>query len=224
MQQGNFDFELNPYLNSVQNFIQLIPTGVETTNRGAFPVFEYEQVNALLYGIDAHATYDFYTKKPVRKMNSNPNEIIYNVEKLISLSTSFSYIYGNDTTNNEALIDMPPAQIQNDFTWYNVVDTGFDFQLTHQYVWQQSRFPDNDYEARVPLDDGTFETRTVQISQSPGAYGLWNAGISYAFAKARLSVTSNNIFNTSYRNYLNRQRFYADEVGRDIQIQFIYNL
>jgi iron complex outermembrane receptor protein len=224
IQQGKFDFEVNPYLNRIQNFIQLSPTGLETTNRGAFPVFEYEQVNALLYGVDAQATYDFYTRKRSEEMKSNPNEIIYNVEKLISLSTSFSYIYGNDTTNNEALIDMPPAQIQNDLTWYNVADTGINFQLTHQYVWQQSRFPDNDYDTRVPLDDGTFETRTVQISQSPEAYGLWNAGLSYAFAKARLSITSNNIFNTTYRNYLNRQRFYADEVGRDIQIQFTYNL
>lgn len=224
VQQGNFDFELNPYLNSVQNFIQLIPTGVETTNRGAFPVFEYEQVNALLYGIDAHATYDFYTKKPVRKMNSNPNEILYKAEKLISLSTSFSYIHGADTSNDEALIDMPPTQIQNDFIWHDVADTGINFQLTQQYVWQQNRFPDNDYDVLVPLDDGTFENRSVQISQPPEAYSLWNAGLSYAFAKARLSITSNNIFNTSYRNYLNRQRFYADEVGRDVQLQFIYNL
>ncbi|AGC77363.1 TonB-dependent outer membrane receptor [Nonlabens dokdonensis DSW-6] len=224
VQEGKFDFEVNPYLNRVQNFIQLIPTGVETTNRGAFPVFEYEQVNALLYGIDAHATYDFYTRKPSKEMKSNPNEIIYNLKKLISLSTSFSYIHGTDTSNDQALIDMPPVQIQNDVIWHDVADTGINFQLTHQYVWQQNRFPDNDYEVLVPLDDGTFENRTVQISQTPEAYSLWNAGISYAFAKAKLSITSNNIFNTSYRNYLNRQRFYADEVGRDIQVQFIYNL
>ncbi len=223
VQQGKFDFEVNPYLNRVQNYIQLIPTGVETTNRGAFPVFEYEQVNALLYGIDAHATYDFYTRKPSKEMKSNPNEIIYNVEKLISLSTSFSYIHGSDVSNNEALIDMPPAQIQNDIIWHNVADTGLNFQVAHQYVWQQNRFPNNDYDVLVPLDDGTFENRTVQISQTPEAYSLWNAGLSYAFAKAKISVTSNNIFNTSYRNYLNRQRFYADDVGRDIQIQFIYN-
>ncbi|OUS21358.1 TonB-dependent receptor [Nonlabens dokdonensis] len=223
VQQGKFDFEVNPYTNRVQNFIQLIPTGVETTNRGAFPVFEYEQVNALLYGIDAHATYDFYTRKRSKEMKSNPNEIIYNVEKLISLSTRFSYIHGTDTSNDEALIDMPPAQIQNDLIWHDVADTGINFQLTHQYVWQQNRFPDNDYDVLVPLDDGTFENRTVQISQTPEAYSLWNAGFSYAFAKAKLSITSNNIFNTSYRNYLNRQRFYADEVGRDVQIQFIYN-
>jgi iron complex outermembrane receptor protein len=50
-------------------------------------------------------------------------------------------------------------------------------------------------------------------------------GASYAFAKAntKINLTVNNLLNSQYRNYLNRQRFYADEIGRDLQLQIIYN-
>lgn len=221
--QGKFDFEINPYVNFVDNFIQLVPTGIETTTRGAFPVFEYEQINARLYGVDLSASYDFWIKKIANKANTNPNEIVYQKEKLLSINSNFSYVHGSDTSNTEALIDMPPAQLQNNLVWYNILNTGIELTVSHEYVWQQTRFPDNDYNVRVPLDNGSFETRTVQISQPPNAYSLWNAGVSYAFAKARLTLSTNNLLNTNYRNYLNRQRFYADEVGRDIQIQFTYN-
>jgi iron complex outermembrane receptor protein len=33
----------------------------------------------------------------------------------------------------------------------------------------------------------------------------------------------NNLLNTSYRNYLNRLRYYADDVGRNITLQLKYN-
>jgi len=32
-----------------------------------------------------------------------------------------------------------------------------------------------------------------------------------------------NILNVAYRDYLNRQRFFADEIGRSFQIQLKFN-
>jgi iron complex outermembrane receptor protein len=37
-------------------------------------------------------------------------------------------------------------------------------------------------------------------------------------AKACSNLRVNNVFNTTYRNYLNRQRFYADDIGTDVQL------
>ena len=51
LSKGAVDIEINPYLNIVQNFIQLVPTGLESTTRGAFPVYQYEQLNAILAGL-----------------------------------------------------------------------------------------------------------------------------------------------------------------------------
>jgi iron complex outermembrane receptor protein len=223
--EGDLDFEINPYINFVNDFIQLVPTGLETTIRGAFPVFQYEQINARLYGIDLHATYDFWTKKPTKELHPYPNEMIYKMEKLVRLETNFSYIHGTNSSNDLPLIDMPPLQFQNQVTWFNVLDSNIDFHVANQTVLMQNRFPNFDYTVDIPNDQGMLETVLVEISEPPEAYSLWNAGVSYAFAKAntKIKLSSDNLFNTQYRNYLNRQRFYADEVGRDIQLQIIYN-
>jgi hypothetical protein len=47
----NFSVEVNPFI-SIGNFMFLRPVGFETTIRGAFPVWEYQQTNARLAGVD----------------------------------------------------------------------------------------------------------------------------------------------------------------------------
>ena len=41
--------------------------------------------------------------------------------------------------------------------------------------------------------------------------------------KISFSLTFDNILNANYRNYLNRMRFYNDELGRNIMIQIKIN-
>jgi iron complex outermembrane receptor protein len=48
----SFSFEVNPYINSIQDYIFLKPVVFETTIRGSFPVWDYPQTNARLLGID----------------------------------------------------------------------------------------------------------------------------------------------------------------------------
>ena len=36
----------------INGFVQLIPVGITTTIRGAFPVWEYNQVAAQIFGVD----------------------------------------------------------------------------------------------------------------------------------------------------------------------------
>ncbi|WP_438961851.1 TonB-dependent receptor [Nonlabens sp.] len=222
IQKGTLDVEVNPYINFVNDFVQLVPTNIETTTRGDFVVYQYEQLDARLYGIDVSASYDFWIKKPLPQ--ADPLEIDYSVTKRFNLSSNFSYIHGTNIRDDEPLIDMPPAQFNNTLTWFNALHSGLDLKVSNQTVWQQTRFPDNDFSVNVPLDSGGFEEARVRISQTPAAYSLWNAGMSYAFVKAELSLTINNLFNTNYRNALNRQRFYADDIGRDVQLQFIYHI
>lgn len=222
VQKGKLDVEVNPYFNLVTDFVQLAPTGIETTTRGDFVVYQYEQLDARLYGVDVSASYDFWAKKPLPQVDQL--DMDYSMKKLFNLSSNFSYIHGTNTSDDQPLIDMPPAQFNNTFTWFDAFNSGLDVRVSNQTVFQQTRFPDNDFSVDVPLDSGGFEEATVRISQTPAAYSLWNAGMSYAFAKAELNLSINNLLNTNYRNALNRQRFYADDVGRDIQIQFIYHI
>jgi iron complex outermembrane receptor protein len=67
----------------------------------------------------------------------------------------------------------------------------------------------------------------VDVSSTPEAYHLLNfsSGLDFDFDKTKLSINVmiNNVLNTNYRDYLNRLRFYADEVGTNAMLQLKLN-
>ncbi|BAO55671.1 TonB-dependent receptor [Nonlabens marinus] len=215
---NDFDIEINPYVNIVQDFMQLIPIGLETTGRGAFPVSQYEQVNAVLAGVDLGATWNIFYRSLV-----DPETRRESIDENLLLNSRFSYIYGQNTTDDEPLIYMPPPVFDNELVWENGIIDNLTLRISNTTMLKQNRFPDTDFPAEVFDDQGNSTIVNVEISETPKAYSLWNLVASYAFAKAQLNLSLNNVLNTTYRDYLNRQRFYADDIGRDIQLQFIYN-
>jgi len=95
--------------------------------------------------------------------------------------------------------------------------------LTSKNVFRQNRFPDNNFDVDV-VENGTVVTKLVDISTPPGAYHDLGAALHwgpYPFFtdKISLSLIFDNMLNASYRNYLNRLRFYADEMGRNMMLQ-----
>ncbi|WP_124979993.1 TonB-dependent receptor [Nonlabens xiamenensis] len=223
LNKKGFDAEINPHLNLINNFIQLVPTGLETTTRGAFPVYRYRQTNAILYGVDLSARYNFY------KQSDSPTNLNTNV-LAASIGSQFSYNHGNERDTDRPLIDMPAPQLRTSGTLYGLFNTALQIGLTHEWVFKQDRFPDYDYEVFVPNDQGGQDLRTVEISKSPDAYQLVHLemglpiGAKNSQPRAQVFLRINNVFDRSYRNYLNRQRFYVDELGRDIQLQLILNI
>lgn len=204
---SKFAFEVNPYVNLINDFSLLEPMGLEQSIRGAFPVWEYRQVNARLTGVDISANYDF--------------------AKNLNYRTTFAYVYGEDRDNKEALIDMPPVNWNNNIQfrkqdWNNLV-----LGLQSELVFTQNRFPNNDFVANVPVD-GEFVPTNVAISEPPKGYHQlnFNSEMQFdAFEKSKITVGFNiqNIFNTNYRDYLNRTRFYVDDMGRNFTMQIKLN-
>ena len=47
--------------------------------------------------------------------------------------------------------------------------------------------------------------------------------IRFYMIKISISLIFDNILDTNYRNYLNRLRFYADEMGRNVMLQIKIN-
>ncbi len=202
-----FALEINPYLNVINDFSLLEPTGLEQSNRGAFPVWEYRQVNARLMGIDISANYDF--------------------AKNLNYRSTFAYVYGEDRDNQEALIDMPPVNWNNSIQYSKKDWNDLVLGLQSELVFTQNRFPDNDFIVNVPVD-GVFVLTNVAISQPPKGYHQlnFNSEMQFdAFEKSKITVGFNiqNIFNTNYRDYLNRTRFYADDMGRNFTMQIKFN-
>jgi iron complex outermembrane receptor protein len=201
-----FSFEVTPYLNIINNFIYLEPTGEESTIRGTFPVFNYRQCDAILAGADLQTTWNI----------SNSFSHVFNA----------AYVHGTNTTDDEPLIDMPPLNITNTIRYTKRDWHSFFAEIRSEAVFRQGRYPHNNFMADVP-QNGEFVPVWVDISTPPPGYHLlhFTSGVKFTLGRtlASVNLSVNNIFNTSYRDYLNRQRFYVDEPGRNFQLQLKFN-
>lgn len=200
-----FNIEAMPYLNYIRNFIYLEPSGIEFTIRGSFPVYNYRQANAVLTGADINTE--------------------WKVGLGFTHRLNLSWLHATNITDDEPLIDMPPLRAVNTIR-YTGSRENFFAELRSEAVFRQGRYPDNNFTADVPVN-GELVPVLVDISTPPPGYHLlhFTSGVQFRLAKTNASVnfSVNNIFNTAYRDYLNRQRFYADEPGRNLQLQLKLN-
>ncbi|OOG64710.1 TonB-dependent receptor domain-containing protein [Flavobacterium sp. A45] len=204
---NQFSFEINPYINQIHDYIFLKPVGFETTIRGAFPVWEYQQTNARLLGIDVQTH--------------------WNINNQWQHSFSLGYVNGKDSSRNEPLIDIPPLNLNNKIRfskkeWHELI-----LELKSEIILKQKQYPDNNFYTNI-IENGEFVSVLVDISTPPPAYHLLHFYSEMKFNTFKKSTTTvsfavQNIFNVSYRDYLNRQRFFADEIGRSFQIQLKFN-
>jgi iron complex outermembrane receptor protein len=201
----NFGFIISPYFKQIDGFIQLVPVGITTTIRGAFPVWEYKQINAQIFGVDVDLT-----KKIADKFN---------------YQGSISLLKGTNLTDDIPLIHMPSANFSNSITYQNESLNQLSIRLQHRTVVQQNQFPDyNFYTFNAILQEDVF----VDISATPPTYSLFNlstSAIFKAFKKGNLKLEFNveNLFNVAYRENLNRLRYFADELGRNFNLKVKIN-
>jgi iron complex outermembrane receptor protein len=201
----NFGFAVSPYYKHINGFIQLIPTGITTTIRGAFPVWEYEQTNAQIFGIDIDVN---------KKINDS-----FNYTGQVSL------IQGDNISDDVALINMPTTNFGNTISYTNEKLNQLSVSLNHKTVLQQNRFPDYNFFTFNPiLQEDVF----VDISSTPPAYTLFSLNTSAVFTvfnegDLKLDFNVNNLFDVSYRENLNRFRFFTDELGRNFNIKIKIN-
>ena len=202
---GIFSFSVNPYINTISDFIVIEPTEIQQTVRGSFQVWEYRQTNAQLLGLDLDASYAF--------------------TKNFRLNSQFSLVKGYDRTRAEPLINMPPVNFKNEIVYQNFDFNNIRLSLQSDYNFQQNEYPNNNFEVFIP------ETETMQVvdvSTPPDAYHLFNFNSSIDFKATKkttltLGFEITNILNTSYRNYLNRLRYYADDLGRNFLLKLKIN-
>ena len=196
---------LEAFYNHIKDFIYLEPTGVETTLRGSFPVWEYKQTNAALFGIDTDFKYAY--------------------NQHWSFQNKSSFIKGNDLTNDRALIDIPSFKTTNVLQYSSDTPSGFEMQLESEWVFRQNEFPNNNFTAFIATTNSNV---LVDISTPPPAYHVLNFSSNFDWKIAKNSTINvgfsvNNILNTTYREYLNRLRYFADELGRNFMIQLKFN-
>jgi len=183
-------FELSPYFNYFSNYIFLEPQLPPTlTIKGAFPTFVYKEAEVRIAGLDFRS------------------EI--NLTKNLTYTLKGSVLRAFNITANDYLIQMPADYVQNkvSFQFPNIGPfsaSNVAFKYTH--VSRQNRAPANsDY---VP---------------PPSSYNLFDLELSTKIACKEQFISIhfgiNNLFDAVYRDYLNRFRYYSDEMGRNFTLR-----
>ena len=186
--------DVRGYTHFFDGYIYLQPQqALRLTIRGAFPVFTYEQCNARLLGGDA--------------------VIKYEISERLNVESSWGYIHGQNTTQNLPLNFMPPLNVQNTFdyevaqwkNWRNV-----NLSILHRYTAQQWNW-----------------SSSLDLIEPPESYHIFDLYISATLKvvnyKPQFRMGIENIFNTSYRDYLNRQRYFANDLGRNFTLSWVQN-
>ncbi|WP_340169172.1 TonB-dependent receptor [Lacinutrix sp.] len=203
---SKFNLQVESYYNTINDFINLIPSsdGIIPLIRGPFPSWEYTQTNASIFGLDVTTNYQI-----TENLNANHKS---------------SFIKGYDKKADLPLIDIPPFITTNSISYTNSKWHNFNASLQSEWVFKQNEFP-NEYNYTVAI--ANEDDINVDLSPPPAYHLMHIQGeltlpvFKQSNLNIRLSV--DNVFNTKYRNYLNRLRFFADEMGRNIKLQLQLN-
>ncbi len=190
-QSEKLTIEIGGYFNYIRDFIYLKPQPDPIlTVRGAFPYFKYTQTDANFKGIDVSADWEFF--------------------KNLTLTSKLSYLRAYDTRNDNYLVMIPSNRWDNQLK-YNITEFGkwHNLFLSAGNLWvaRQKRVPPNS-----------------DFLPPPAAYSLWNiqaGGTIHLSEKQQLEIgiSVTNLFNTVYRDYMNRFRYYSDDIGRNASLR-----
>ena len=186
----HLQLNVDAYYNYIHQFIYLKPVLPPTlTIRGAFPTFHYSQVNATLKGIDLTASF----KLPFH----------------FSYTAKASLLRARNISKGEHLVLMPADRFENslEYSWSkpNSDNTAF-IAIKILNVLKQWRVPANS-----------------DFVKPPNAYTLLSiqGGTNIRLREQTMTIglSIENVFNTKYRDYLNRFRYYTDELGTNLSVR-----
>lgn len=181
---------LSGYGHYISDYIFLAPQlgsdgrlRVARTIRGAFPVFAYQQVDAGFVGFDGDAR--------VRLV------------PWLELKTTISLVRARDLENDRFLVYVPPDAVRTRLT----VD---------RPRWGALRAPYLYAESEAVLQQTRFDLAS-DFAEPPESYHLVHMGAGCRFdlhgQALFVDVEIRNVGNESYRDYLSRLRYFADEPG-----------
>ena len=186
----NSRVEVSAFNNRMDGYIHLFPENEpRVTIRGTFPSFRYEQTNAVLRGVDGVVEFSFFG--------------------FLELRTQGSVVRGDNRNTGMPLIYMPADRL----TLTKVVSLpnvgrfhSSEIEWGSTFVRRQMRYP-----------------KGVDYADPPDGYSLFNLGYRVEIASGasaiQLSLSIQNLFNTVYRDYLSRFRYFVDDPGRNVVLR-----
>lgn len=181
---------LTLYGQKVKDFIYLAPAAEPAlTVRGAFLVYNYTNNDALISGLDMLH--------------------VVNLLSDLDWTNKLSYIRAINTDENKELVLTPPfrasSAVNYDVALGGVKSNSLEFFVQWKYTGRQNEVADGD-----------------DFLAAPEAYHLADGGIIFHSSLLRLpmdlELSCSNIFNKTYRDYMNRLRYFADDTGRNLHL------
>ena len=190
-----FSASIDGYVQWIQNYIFDAPTSeVITMVSGAYPVFQYRATDAFFRGVDAEAKWQVLPR--------------------LTVEGGASWVRADDRTKQKPLPFIPSFRLSDAVTLrLGSVAHLHDLYVkaSHKYVAKQTH----------------FDPATDLIAFTPAAYHLFGAeaGVNWVLPdgrKIKFLLTADNLFNREYREYTNRFRYYAHDLGRDVRFMLTW--
>jgi iron complex outermembrane receptor protein len=201
-QKERWKIDFSPYVHHFSNYIYLQPREIALTIRGAFPIFQYVQQQADFMGLDAM--------------------LEYRLASHLFIRSEMSYLRATDK-----LIWMNPNRLRHSIRYERENWAGFRNvfgKIEMVQVGRQNRAPKvlNDIE-NIP--DNFSEP--FDFMAAPAGYTLFNLSLGSDIPLKKHTLTwgfeVENIFNTAYKNYMNRYRYFAEDMGRNFTLRLTYH-
>jgi iron complex outermembrane recepter protein len=195
-----FQCTFNLYQNHINQFIYLEPdTAPVLTIRGAFPAFSYRQTDALLRGADGRVR--------LRLVGG------------LWATTAFSILRGSDRRSQTWLPLMPADRLEQglryDFSTNKKLQNAF-IEANVVTVRQQTRYQ--------TVVNTKGESQIRDYAAPPAGYTLLNVAMGFdtkiAGKTTHFGLRVDNALNAAYREYLDRFRYFADAVGRNVVLSW----
>lgn len=209
----SFQLDATVYANYIFNYIYLKPTGVTQNIRGVYPYFRYTQTDALFVGADLSGT--------------------WHIRSRLKASPKATLLRASDQTSNDYLVFIPSNRYEVGIRY----ESPRLFNFKKFFAESKIKYIDKQYRAPRTITVREFKESTendtdplqgstdnFDFMDAPDGYWLWNVSVGVSVntrnAKYDFRLGSDNILNTVYREYTNRFRYYADDLGTNIFFSF----
>ena len=190
------------YVQLIKNYIYDYPTGeTRTLFSGVYPIFQYTQADAFFRGVDIDAS--------VRLVQWGA------IAQRLTYGLRGSVVFANELKTDRYFPFIPAPRLSQSLEWKAQPKGLFqtlEASIGHTFVAKQTR----------------FEPSQELVATTPDAYHLFEAAVGGTIAiteQQTLSVrlSCENLFNQLYKEYTNRFRYYAHDLGRNVYLRLNYN-
>ncbi|MEM7549364.1 MAG: TonB-dependent receptor [Bacteroidota bacterium] len=215
--KNDFELSATAYVNWIDNYIFIRPGGVTVSQRGTLPYYFYDQTNALFTGIEFKTNYTGF--------------------KDWIIDAKADFVYAEDITNSAALPLIPAPTFSFGLRKNHEIQNK---KLTFFYgarlygAFRQFEAPrviaPLEFEEILEQDIDVFSNDASAFDFIPAPDGYALVKLEAGFEKLvrngqsiKFLLSMDNLFNTEFRDYTNRLKYFADEQGRNISIRINYN-